>query len=88
MKDAEASLKELSEAAAMMTDPDLPLGEQIQNRKLMLVFNKLAEVSIEQAMHNAGDTRQTSLQNCCLSREPIEGSPASLQFYLNRARES
>lgn len=61
MKDAEASLKELSEAAAMMTDPDLPLGEQIQNRKLMLVFNKLAEVNIEQARHNARDARRYQL---------------------------
>ena len=53
--------KELSEAAAMMTDPDLPLGEQIQNRKLMLVFNKLAEVNIEQARHNARDARRYQL---------------------------
>jgi hypothetical protein len=64
------------------------LEVEILNKKLMLIFNKLAEVSIEQAMHNAGDTRQTSLQNCCLSRNPIEGSPATLQFYLNRAGES
>lgn len=61
MKDAEASLKELTEEAAMMTDSNLPLEEQIQNRKLMLIFNKLAEVNLEQARHNARDARRYQL---------------------------
>lgn len=61
MKDAEASFNELTEAAEVISDPNLPLEEQIQNRKLMLIFNKLAEVNMKQARHNERDGQRYQL---------------------------
>ncbi|MBN2661839.1 MAG: histidine kinase [Tannerellaceae bacterium] len=56
--DARASVQLLTESAEVMNEADLSVDEKIQNQKLMLIFNKLALVNREQAIHNESDARR------------------------------
>lgn len=56
--DARASVQLLTESEEVMNEADLSVDEKIQNQKLMLIFNKLALVNREQAIHNESDARR------------------------------
>jgi len=74
--DARASVKLLTESTEVMNEADLSVDEKIQNQKLMLIFNKLALVNREQALHNESDTRRyrSTVIGLCLASLLIFGT--------------